>query len=267
MRRADRLFQIVQILRRARAPITAEAIAAELETSKRTVYRDVAVLIGQRVPIRGEAGTGYVLEGGFDMPPLMLTPDEIEAAVLGAQWVAGRGDPALSRAAKDLVAKIGAAVPERLRPFVLDPATGTPPAWERVPDAIDMDRVRQWIRRGQKIVLRYRDERERESERTVWPIAIGYLDVARHLVAFCELRRGFRHFRTDRILHALFLSERYPERPGALRARWREALGRTAAERPPRACSTRSSGGEGAVRARPSRTRRSPPGRVPRGSR
>src|SRR5678816_1686755 len=87
MRRADRLFQIIQVLRRSRSPVTADAIAEELETSKRTIYRDIADLVGQRVPIRGEAGVGYVLEGGFDLPPLMLTPDEIEAAVLGAQWV------------------------------------------------------------------------------------------------------------------------------------------------------------------------------------
>ncbi|MDP1748047.1 MAG: HTH domain-containing protein, partial [Reyranella sp.] len=96
MRRGDRLFQIIQILRRSsRRPITATAIAGELEISKRTVYRDIADLIGQRVPIRGEAGTGYVLDSGYDLPPLMLTQDEIEAAVLGAQWVAGRGDPVL----------------------------------------------------------------------------------------------------------------------------------------------------------------------------
>src|SRR5690349_21609869 len=111
MRRADRLFQIIQILRRSRQPVTADAVAAELETSKRTVYRDISTLIGQRVPIRGEAGIGYVLDNGFDLPPLMLTPDEIEAAVLGAQWVMNRGDPVLARAARDLVAKIGAAVP------------------------------------------------------------------------------------------------------------------------------------------------------------
>ena len=121
MRRADRLFQIVQLLRRSGQPVTAEAIAVELETSKRSVYRDIAALMGQRVPIRGEAGIGYVLDQGFDMPPLMLTSDEIEAAVLGAQWVAGRGDPALARAARDLIAKIAATVPERLRPVVLSP--------------------------------------------------------------------------------------------------------------------------------------------------
>src|ERR1044071_5289860 len=120
MRRADRLFQIIQILRRTQRPVTADAIAVELETSKRTVYRDIADLIGQRAPIRGEAGVGFILEDGFDMPPLMLTPDEVEAAVLGAQLVAQRGgDPALARAAQDLIAKIGAVIPDNLRPLVL----------------------------------------------------------------------------------------------------------------------------------------------------
>src|SRR5436309_10181392 len=106
MRRADRLFQIIQVLRRTRKPLTADAIALELETSKRTIYRDIAALIGQRVPIRGEAGVGYVLEQGFHLPPLMLTPDEIEAAVLGAQLVRARADPALAKAAEDLIAKL-----------------------------------------------------------------------------------------------------------------------------------------------------------------
>ncbi len=86
--------------------MTAEQIARELETSKRSVYRDIADLMAQRVPIRGEAGLGYVLDAGFDLPPLMLTPDEIEAAVLGAQWVALRGDVSLSKAALNLIAKI-----------------------------------------------------------------------------------------------------------------------------------------------------------------
>src|SRR5215468_5331452 len=124
MRRADRLFQIIQVLRRTRKPLTADAIAAELETSRRTIYRDIATLIEQRVPIRGEAGMGYILEKGFDLPPLMLTPDEIEACVLGASWVTGHADAALARAAQDLMAKIADTVPERLRPFVLEPASG-----------------------------------------------------------------------------------------------------------------------------------------------
>ena len=128
MRRADRLFQIIQILRRSSpARHRRAAWPQELEVSKRTVYRDIADLIGQRVPIRGEAGIGYVLDRDFDMPPLMLTPDEIEAAVLGAQWVAGRGDPVLAGAARDLIAKIATAVPEHLRPFIAEPTIGAPP--------------------------------------------------------------------------------------------------------------------------------------------
>src|ERR1700748_2642223 len=134
MRRSDRLFQIIQILRRSTRPLTAHRLSEELEVSVRTVYRDIADLMGQRVPIRGEAGIGYVLDGGYDLPPLMLTPDEIEAAVLGAQWVATRADPALARAAKDLIAKIGAAVPERLRPYALEPSTRANPRWNVAPD-------------------------------------------------------------------------------------------------------------------------------------
>jgi predicted DNA-binding transcriptional regulator YafY len=224
MRRADRLFQIIQVLRRTRRPVTADAMAAELETSKRTVYRDIADLMAQRVPIRGEAGVGYVLDGGYDLPPLMLTPDEIEAAVLGAQWVAGRGDPALARAALDLIAKIGAAVPERLRPFALEPATRAAPRWNVAPDGLDMAQVRHAIRAGQKIAIRYSDEHERISHRTVWPFAVGYHETVRLLIGWCELRTDFRSFRTDRVIAADFLEERYPERPATLRARWRKLM-------------------------------------------
>jgi predicted DNA-binding transcriptional regulator YafY len=222
MRRADRLFQIIQVLRRTRRPVTADAIAAELETSKRTIYRDIADLIGQRVPIRGEAGVGYVLDGGYDLPPLMLTPDEIEAAVLGAQWVATRGDPDLARAALDLIAKIGAAVPERLRPLVMEPATRAAPNWRTEPDRIDMAAVRRAIHAARKIRLTYRDEQERETQRIVWPFAVGYHETVRLVVAWCELRTDFRTFRTDRVAGADFLEERYPERPAILRARWRK---------------------------------------------
>ena len=223
MRRADRLFQIIQILRRHRGPVTADVIAEELETSKRTVYRDIADLAAQRVPIRGEAGVGYVLENGFDLPPLMLTQDEVEAAVLGAQWVASRGDPELARAALDLIAKIGATVPERLRPMVLEPATRAVPNWKNIPDRMDMAAARRAIHTGCKIRLTYRDEQERQTERTVWPFAIGYHEAVRLLMTWCELRRDFRSFRTDRVTAAQFLEDRYPDRPAALRAKWRKA--------------------------------------------
>jgi predicted DNA-binding transcriptional regulator YafY len=239
MRRADRLFQIIQILRRSsRRPITADAIARELETSKRTVYRDIADLMGQRVPIRGEAGTGYVLDSGYDLPPLMLTRDEIEAAVLGAQWVAGRADPVLARAAEDLIAKIAATVPERLRPYVMEPASRAPPAWNVPADGLDLAKARAQIHAGRKIALDYRDEHDRRSHRKVWPVAIGYFQTVRLLVAWCELRRDFPAFRTDRVEGVEFLDERYPERPAALRIKWRRVLAlqrgaKLAGQRPP----------------------------------
>ncbi len=164
------------------------------------------------------------IEKGFDLPPLMLTPDEIEAAVLGAQWVIGHADPVLARAAEDLMAKIADTVPERLRPFVLEPASRARPSWAREPDRIDMARTRSQIHEGRKIALRYRDEHGRDSERTIWPIAIGYHEAVRILAAWCELRRDFRSFRTDRVIEADYLEEKYPERREALRAKWRRSL-------------------------------------------
>ena len=224
MRRADRLFQIIQVLRRSRRPVTASQLAAELEVSQRSIYRDIADLIGQRVPIRGEAGIGYALDRDFDMPALMLTPDELEAAVLGAQWVADRGDAILARAARDLISKISSVVPERLRPFIAEPSIGVPTSRAPAADGIDIALTRSWIRSGRKIRIRYRDERSRETERTIWPTIIGYAETVRLLAAWCELRRGFRHFRTDRIVSAEFLQEQYGSRPRELRARWRRFM-------------------------------------------
>ncbi len=224
MRRADRLFQIIQILRRSTRPVTASEIATELEVSARTIYRDVADLIAQRVPIQGEAGFGYILDDAFDMPPLMLTPDEIEAAILGAQWVAGRGDPVLANAARDLIAKITSVVPERLRPFIAAPAIGTRPSGFHIPDSIDLAQVRTWIREGRKIRLHYSDERGERTDRIVWPVILGFLDDVRMLAAWCELRQDFRHFRTDRIATAEFLDDHYAGRPNVLRQRWKRHL-------------------------------------------
>ncbi|HUO90272.1 MAG TPA: YafY family protein [Rhizomicrobium sp.] len=225
MRRAERLFQIIQILRRSkRRPITAQDIASELETSLRTIYRDISQLLAERVPIRGEAGIGYILEDGFDMPPLMLTADEIEAAMLGAQWVMGRGDEALTRAARDLVAKIGAVVPPHLKPLALD-STLVSPQWRRIEvDAIDMAKVRAAIHAQTKIVIAYSDGVGRETRRTIWPIAVSYWDMVRVIVAWCELRQGFRSFRTDRVRGAEFTGERYPMPRTRLTAQWRKEM-------------------------------------------
>jgi predicted DNA-binding transcriptional regulator YafY len=224
MRKADRLFEIIQILRRSKQPITADAMAAELETSKRSVYRDIAALLAQRVPIRGEAGIGYVLDKGLDMPPLMLTTDEIEAAVLGAQWVINRGDPQLSKAARDLLAKIEASIPERLRPYIDDPAHRVVPAWDRAKDAIDLGMVRGAINTSRKMQLDYRDVEGRSTKRVIWPIILGYYETTRIICAWCETRKDFRSFRSDRVIEAIVLDERFPERPSSLRVKWRKAM-------------------------------------------
>jgi predicted DNA-binding transcriptional regulator YafY len=221
IRRTERLFQIIQILRSKRGLVTGLDLANELEVSIRTLYRDMAELIAQRVPIRGEAGSGYVLDNGYDMPPLMLTPDELEAAMLGAAWVAKRGDPSLARGARDLIAKISAAVPQSLRPILLDdglrPISFKPIARER----FDLGSLRRAVRERYKAVLDYQDGKGQSSSRTIWPIFIAYMEEIRIIVAWCELRQDFRHFRTDRINAVQVMDQRYAARPADLRAQWK----------------------------------------------
>ena len=224
MRRADRLFEIIQILRRVRRPVSAQAIADELEVSKRSVYRDIATLTAQRVPIRGEAGVGYVLEEGFDMPPLMLTAEEIDAAVLGALWVSTRAEPELARAAENLIAKIEAITPGPLRRHIAAAAMSVRPVGPASEDKVDAAMLRQAILEGRKVSLGYRDGDGRESKRVVWPVLLGYRDEGRILAAWCELRQGFRYFRTDRMTFAEALDQRYPESRGSLKDRWRKAM-------------------------------------------
>lgn len=223
MRKAERLFEIIQLLRLAREPISAQRIANELGSSKRSVYRDIAALKAQDVPVRGEAGVGYVLEKGFDMPPLMLTSDELDAAVLGAHWVASRGEPDLAKAALNLLAKIEVVVPERLRGHVLEPATSIAPV---VPafETVNSSFLRNAIRTRRKITLVYEDDSGARTERVVWPILLGYRDAGRILAAWCELRNSFRYFRTDRMISADILEQRIPENALVLRARWRSAM-------------------------------------------
>jgi predicted DNA-binding transcriptional regulator YafY len=224
MRRADRLFEIIQILRRVRQPVSAQAIADELEVSKRSVYRDIATLTAQRVPIRGEAGVGYVLEEGFDMPPLMLTAEEIDAAVLGALWVSTRAEPELARAAENLIAKIEAITPGPLRRHIAAAAMSVRPVSPASEDKVDAAMLRQAILEGRKVSLGYRDGDGKESKRVVWPVLLGYRDEGRILAAWCELRQGFRYFRTDRMTFAEALDQRYPESCGSLKDRWRKAM-------------------------------------------
>jgi predicted DNA-binding transcriptional regulator YafY len=221
MRRTERLFQIIQILRAKRGPVTGLQLADELGISLRSLYRDMAELVAQRVPVRGEAGTGYVLDNGYNMPPLMLTPDELEAAVLGAAWVAKRGDPALARGARDLIAKIAQSIPQALRPVLLDAAL-KPISMRPIPvEALDVASVRRAVRDRFKILIRYEDGDGSVTSRTIWPIFIAYMEDARIIVAWCELRQGLRHFRTDRTKSVEVTADRIPEQRQTLLNRWK----------------------------------------------
>ena len=224
MRRTERHFQIIQILRRKRRPVTGQELAEELEVSLRTLYRDMAELIAQRVPVRGEAGTGYVLDSGYDLPPLMLTADELEAAVLGAKWVAASGDAALARGAEDLIAKLSSVVPEELQPVIVN--AGLQPITYRdrqIPDSFDVALVRAAIRTQTRLDIDYADEHGQTSSRTIWPFLIAYWEHIRLICAWCELRQDFRHFRTDRVTAAALSERRFPERIASLKKRWHEA--------------------------------------------
>jgi predicted DNA-binding transcriptional regulator YafY len=226
MRRADRLLRIIQLLRRHRRPVTGSRMAEELEVSLRTLYRDIADLVTDGVPIRGEAGVGYVLGAGYDLPPLMFKSDELEAIMLGLSWVSRRGDKALAIAADDVVAKIGTVLPEALRPFFFDAPLLTPPKFNLTEDQVDVAMLRQAIRGQSKVEIDYADEQGRVTRRVIWPIAISYFDAQRLVVAWCELRQGFRHFRSDRVSAMQLLSEKYREPRLKLLARWKDERAR-----------------------------------------
>jgi predicted DNA-binding transcriptional regulator YafY len=223
-RRADRLFDIIQLLRRARAPLTAAAIAEELETSPSTIYRDMATLIARQIPIVGEAGTGYVLDRSFDFPPLGFTPDEIQATVLGAQWVEKNGDPALARAASSVLSKLSVVVPAKQRALVEDPVAATAPPLAPAFSGHDVAKMRSWCQEGWKASIRYEDRNGQTTERTIWPFLVGYQDGIQVVIAWCELRHDFRVFRMERIAELIFLDEPYAEKASVLRARYLSSL-------------------------------------------
>jgi len=220
--RAERLLDIIQVLRRHRYPVSGQAIADELGVSLRTVYRDIQTLIGQGAAIDGEAGVGFVLRPGFVLPPLMFTDDEIEALVLGLRFVTQRTDAPLERAAKDALAKIAAVLPEDLRETIAGVGLLAVPSRE---DTFDLAPVRAAMRTEVKLVLDYADAKGEKTRRTVWPVALGFFDRVRVMVAWCELREGFRHFRADRIAKLRVTEKRYPRRRRVLMKEWREVEG------------------------------------------
>src|SRR5215471_20624640 len=217
MRRADRLFQIVQRLRRRRAVVTARELARELEVSERTIYRDVADLLASGVPIEGEAGVGYRLpRGAFDLPPLMFNEDEIEALVLGVRVVRGWGDPALARAAEDVLVKVEAVLPPKLKSRVADSTLFALNLREQK-DAGALGKLgtfRGAIRQSKKIELDYIDRLAQPTTRTVWPLGLFYWGITWTVGAWCELREGFRNFRLDRIESIRVTDVHFQETPG-----------------------------------------------------
>ncbi|WP_371323475.1 YafY family protein [Dechloromonas sp. ZY10] len=225
MSRAERLLQLMQTLRRHRQPIAGQALASELGVSLRTLYRDIATLQGQGAHIEGEAGLGYILRPGFVLPPLMFSADEIEALVLGSRWVAERGDPRLGEAAKNALAKITAVLPPELRHEAESSALLVGPENQASPVDQLLFQVRTAIRAERKLQVGYRDVQGAESLRTVWPCAVGFFDRCLVMVAWCELREDFRHFRIDRIARLSIEEARYPERRQALLRRWRQQEG------------------------------------------
>ncbi|MEO6042592.1 MAG: YafY family protein [Tepidiformaceae bacterium] len=213
MRRADRLFQIIHLLRR-RHVVTAAFLARELEVSERTVYRDIRDLVGTGVPIDGEAGVGYTLRRGFDLPPLMFTEPELEAMVLGARVVSSWGDQALGRAARDALARVESALPDRLR----EKLTNTPlfaPGFHVPAETIaSLTPLRVALEERRIVWMRYEDAEGVTSERTLRPVGLFFWGYRWSLSAWCELRQAFRSFRLDRIRQIDVREERFTPLPG-----------------------------------------------------
>ncbi|HEX6836462.1 MAG TPA: YafY family protein [Polyangia bacterium] len=213
MRRADRLFRIVQLLRR-RKLTTARQLADELEISERTVYRDVADLVASGVPIRGEAGVGYAVERGFDLPPLMFTEDELEALVLGVRVVESWGDASLAAAARAVVQKVEAVLPERLQDRVGKAPLFAPGFHVPAGSARELGTLRRAIRERRKARMSYVDRVQAATERTVRPLGLFFWGASWTVAAWCELRQGFRGFRLDRVQKLELTDQRFDDEAG-----------------------------------------------------
>ncbi|MET3600324.1 helix-turn-helix transcriptional regulator [Martelella mangrovi] len=224
--RSERLLALLQALRSRRYPVSGDALARELGVSLRTLYRDIASLRAQGAAIEGEAGVGYVLKPGFLLPPMMFSHEEIEALVLGSRWVEKVSDPELSSAASQALAKIAAVLPQSLSDAVDQTALIVGP---RVvaEESADIAVLRSAIRDEKILQIDYRDERDRVTARTIWPIGLAYFERVRIVVAWCEMRGDFRHFRTDRIAGLSEAGRRYPRRRAVLLGEWRRQLPNT----------------------------------------
>jgi predicted DNA-binding transcriptional regulator YafY len=213
VRRADRLFEIIQSMRRHNL-VRARDLSAALEVSERTIYRDIQDLVASGVPIEGEAGVGYVLKKGFDLPPLMFKEQEIEALVLGARIVESWADAELAAAASDVIAKVQAVIPDRLRDYMANTALLAPPHHYMEPISFDVAELRRALRNQLKVCFSYRDAQDEASQRTVRPLCLAYYGPIWLLSAWCELRDDFRTFRLDRMAGFAVPGDRFRHEPG-----------------------------------------------------
>jgi predicted DNA-binding transcriptional regulator YafY len=224
MRRADRLFEIVQILRR-RKLVRARDLAEKLEVSERTIYRDVQDLMASGVPVDGEAGVGYILRRGFDLPPLMFNEQELEALVLGARIVQSWTDAKLADAAGNALSKIEAVVPERLQQFMDTTALFAPGRHASEPISVDMAELRRAVRSRLKLAFAYQDAAGEPTHRTVRPLLISFFGPIWTMTAWCELRQDFRTFRLDRIVDLSVTGEVFRPEPGRTLADCLQSIG------------------------------------------
>ncbi|HEX3743041.1 MAG TPA: YafY family protein [Bryobacteraceae bacterium] len=213
MRRADRLFQIVQHLR-GRRLTTAAQLAGWLQVSERTVYRDVRDLSLSGVPVEGEAGVGYRLSKGFDLPPIMFTLDEVEAMVTGARMVEAWGGPALAAHARSALSKIALALPAARREEIARSRLFAPGFHIPQEAAASLETARQAILQHRKLRVDYTDSGQRASQRTIRPMAVYFWGTTWTLAAWCESRNDFRNFRLDRLGGVEILSESFEETAG-----------------------------------------------------
>ncbi|HED66506.1 MAG TPA: YafY family transcriptional regulator [Planctomycetes bacterium] len=210
MRRADRLFQIIQILRRE-SLVTAAQLGLELEVSERTIYRDVRDLISSGVPIEGEAGVGYQLRHGFDLPPIMFDQAEIEALILGASMVEGWADPALKLAARSALSKVGAVLPRSKRALLDHPRLHAMGYFVDAKIHFGMGELRAALRNKHKCLITYATEDGQPTERTIWPLGLFFWGRTWTLAAWCELRDDYRNFRLDRMTELAVLPTTFEE--------------------------------------------------------
>jgi predicted DNA-binding transcriptional regulator YafY len=223
MSRAERLLNLIEEFRCHRRPVSGADLAVALSISIRTLYRDIASLRAVGANIEGEPGLGYVLREGFLLPPVMFTAEEVDALILGSRWVLDRADKPMAEAARKAMARLTAVMPDDLVDRVEAQYLVVGSNENVLRETVDMVAIRQSIHHERKLLIQYRDAVGTSTERVIWPFVLSYFDGGRLVSAWCELRDGIRHFRTDRIATISPMQARYPRRRHELIKLWHES--------------------------------------------